>query len=129
MIDSVTAVSFDPLACQKKQNGPEKKQKKQQLISQMEGNFYCTYVIGETGKKTLISKIPISETEKENICLERSAFENIKNMISHNSKNSEKTTRSKGQVAMENSTSSNRQEMMEILTSAMGIPGRQDVKR
>lgn len=129
MIDSVTAVSFDPLTCPKKQNGPEKKNKKQQLLSQIEGKFYCTYVIGETGKKTLISKIPVPEMEKEKLCLEGSAFENIKNIISNNSKKGERTTENKEQGTKEANISSNNQEMMEILTSAMGIPSTYDVKK
>ena len=83
MIDSVKGISFEPLNCEKKQNESGKKAKKQQFISQVEGKFYCTYVIGENGKKILISKIPISDMEKENLSLQGSAFENIKNLIHH----------------------------------------------
>lgn len=86
MIDSVQGVSFAPLTSSKKQNKIEKKPKKQQFISQMEGKFYCTYVVGDAGKKILISKIPISEMEKENLSFQGSAFENIKNVIYHKNK-------------------------------------------
>lgn len=87
MIDSVKGVSFNPSTCKRYQDGSEKKLKKQQMISQVEGEFYCTYLVDETGKKILISKIPISQVEKEEICLNGSVFENIKNVICHNIKN------------------------------------------
>jgi len=129
MIDSIKAVSFDPLDCQKRKSEPERKNKKQQFISQMEGEFYCTYVINETGKKILISKIPIVETEKENVTLEGSAFEKIKNLICHNNKNSEETTKNKEQITTEASLHSTNQEMMEILNSSVGIPNQSESKK
>lgn len=133
MVDSVEGISFNPLTSHKKQDGPEKKHKKPQLISQREGKFYCTYVIGEDGKKRLISKIPIVETENDNISLAGSVFENIKNVVSHNIKNADGATGTKNQGSAQVSSHANTQEMIELLKVSVGIPssleGKQNLKK
>lgn len=88
MVDSVTKVFLSPATSQQYQKGSEEKQKEHQFIAQVEGEFYCTYLIDEMGNKRLISKVLMVQMEKEEICLDGSAFENIKNVISHNIKNS-----------------------------------------
>lgn len=122
MIDSVEGISFNSLTSQKKQDGLEKKHKKPQLVSQREGKFYCTYVIGDDGKRRLISKIPILETESDKISLTGSAFENIKNVVSHNIKKTDGATDKKNQETTGESLHDNTQEMMELLKNSVGIP-------
>lgn len=43
-----------------------KKKKKKQIISEKEGQYYCTYIVNEDGKKILMKKIPVYQVEKQN---------------------------------------------------------------
>lgn len=44
----------------------QKLQKKKHIMSQKEGNYYCTYMVDEEGGKILLNKLPVAESENQN---------------------------------------------------------------
>lgn len=46
-------------------NAEVQKKKTRQVVSEVEGKYYCTYMVDDEGKKTLISKVPVDESEKD----------------------------------------------------------------
>ncbi|WPC39421.1 hypothetical protein [Clostridium sp. JS66] len=42
------------------------KKKKRQIVSEQQGKYYCTYIVSEDGKKTLLRKIPIDKVKNQN---------------------------------------------------------------
>ena len=50
------------------------KNKKQQFLSQVEGSYYCTYLVSDNGTKVLLNKIPVSQMHKKGISAGDSPF-------------------------------------------------------
>jgi hypothetical protein len=50
------------------------KNKKQHFLSQVEGSYYCTYLVNEDGIKVLLNKIPVGQMYKKRISAGDSPF-------------------------------------------------------
>lgn len=48
------------------ENSEVEKKKQRQVMSEVEGKYYCTYMVDDKGNKTLISKVPVDESPKAN---------------------------------------------------------------
>lgn len=104
---------------QEEENEPGKVKKgKKQFVSQIEGKYYCTYLVDENGGKILLNKI--LATEAKNICSNDSlALEKLKNQAYFKNKNTDLNPQSHNL---------NVQGMLDILRSYAGLPNELECK-
>ncbi|EHN15110.1 hypothetical protein [Clostridium sporogenes] len=102
---------------QSKKKDTEESQKKKQVVSERQGNYYCTYMVDEEGKKVLINKIPVEEAEEQNGLLSSNKSDNKKSLIYNSAKNTNTDFGYKQQMNMEATYRKNQQEIMKNLGS------------
>lgn len=111
----------DTQESQNKDKETQKLQKKKQMISEKEGNYYCTYMVDDEGQKTLIKKVPITQEQKQN-SLQNSIESNETNFSDYNvKKNGSTTFEYKQQLHMEATHRKNLREVMDMLKGNIGI--------
>ncbi|CUH96633.1 hypothetical protein P22_2723 [Propionispora sp. 2/2-37] len=99
--------------------------RKRTVCSQVEGKFYCTYLIDSEGNEILINQVPVEQLSQ----LDASAtdFEKVKKETCLQSGNN--SLRLKQQTNLEAAHKFNVQSMMELLKSYAGIPNQIDCKQ
>lgn len=97
------------------------KQKKQ-FVLQVEGNYYCTYLVDSKGNKILINRVPISQIDAS-----ATNFEKAKQKAYLSGENNHLNL--KQQINSEAAHKVNVQSIMEILKSCVGIPNQIDCKQ
>ncbi|AVQ38083.1 hypothetical protein C7M56_05070 [Clostridium botulinum] len=97
---------------QSKEKDTEESQKKKQVVSERQGNYYCTYMVDEEGKKVLINKVPVEEAEEQNGLLNSNKSDNKKSLIYNSAKNTNTDFGYKQQMNMEATYRKNQQEIM-----------------
>ncbi|CQR70353.1 hypothetical protein SOV_38900 [Sporomusa ovata DSM 2662] len=95
----------------------ESSKQKRTICSQVEGNFYCTYLIDSEGNKILINQVPVEQLNQSDTLASASENNSLGQAINKQETNLERVQ--KGNV----------QDMMEILKSCVGIPNQIDCKR
>ena len=102
---------------QSKEKDTEESQKKKQVVSERQGNYYCTYMVDEEGKKVLINKVPVEEAEEQNGLLNSNKSDNKKSLIYNSAKNTNTDLGYKQQMNMEATYRKNQQEIMKNVGS------------
>lgn len=105
------------------------KQSKKQFISQMEGDYFCTYLIDSNGNKILLNRIPVSQNEKQDQSSSNSlAFEKLKSTAYLKTGNANTDLEREQQATVEAANKTNLQGIMEILKSYAGLPNELECK-
>lgn len=102
---------------QSKEKDTEESQKKKKVVSEIQGNYYCTYMVDEEGKKVLINKVPVEEAEEQNGLLSSNKSDNKKSLIYNSAKNTNTDLGYKQQMNMEATYRKNQQEIMKNVGS------------
>ncbi|WP_242850596.1 hypothetical protein [Clostridium lundense] len=105
-----------------KNKDAEKSQKKKQIASEKQGKYYCTYVVGEDGKKVLLNKIPIAQVKKQKVLGNPIESDKTKSCDYNVVKNDSTAFEYKQQMHMNANHRKNLQEVMNILKESVGIP-------
>jgi hypothetical protein len=130
MISPIQNFSSNSSVAEKERNEKkeEGKEQKKQFVSQVEGKFYCTYLIDSKGNKVLINRLPVSQLGQLDASASNlSDFEKIKQEVCLQRGNND--LRLKQQTNIEAAHKVNVQDMMEILKSCVGIPNQIDCGR
>lgn len=102
---------------QSKEKDTEESQKKKQVVSEIQGNYYCTYMVDEEGKKVLINKVLVEEAEEQNGLLSSNKSDNKKSLSYNSAKNTNTDFGYKQQMNMEATYRKNQQEIMKNVGS------------
>jgi len=102
---------------QSKEKDTEESQKKKQVVSERQGNYYCTYMVDEEGKKVLINKVPVEEAEEQNGLLNSNKSDGKKSCNYNSAKNTNTDFEYKQQMNMEATYRKNQQEIMKNVGS------------
>ncbi|MDF2984817.1 MAG: hypothetical protein K0R50_327 [Eubacterium sp.] len=97
------------------------KQKKKQILSVREGNYYCTYIVDEKGQKILLKRIPADQVkEQKGLGMERET-DDVRPCDYNAVKNARTAFECRQQMDMEISHKKNLKEIMNILEDYAGI--------
>lgn len=104
-----------------KDKDTEKLKKSKQIVSEREGDYYCTYIVDDKGGKTLISKIPASLVEKQKKLQKSMESDETKSCDYNELKNIPATFQCKQKMYMESNHKKDLQGMINILKQGLGI--------
>jgi len=90
---------------------------KRTVCSQVEGNFYCTYIVDSEGNKILINQVPVEQLSQSDT------------LATTSENNSLGQATNKQETNLKGTHRGNVQDMMEILKSCVGIPNQIDCKQ
>ena len=101
---------------------------KKHYYSEIQGAYYCTYLVDESGGRILISRIPVSQISN-NSSQDMMNFEKVLNSVVQNRQSRGTDLEENQQAVCEASQKINRLEMMQLLQNAVGVPGRLQASR
>lgn len=97
------------------------KQKKKQILSVREGNYYCTYIVDGKGQMILLKRIPADKVKKQNGLEMERETDNVRPCDYNAVKNARTAFECRQQMDMEISHKKNLKEVMTILENYAGI--------
>ncbi|WMJ89482.1 hypothetical protein [Anaerocolumna sp. MB42-C2] len=101
-----------------------KEKQKQQIITERDGNYYCTYIVGKDGKKILLKKIPVPQMKEQEDSAKPIESDKAKTYDYNDLNNARTTFVCKQQMQMESANKKNLREAMDILNEYAGIPAK-----
>jgi hypothetical protein len=100
----------------------EGKQKKKQIVTEREGNYYCTYIVDGNGNKVLLQQIPADQVEEKKTPGTRKESSETAPCDYKSVKSARTAFECKQQMNLEKSHKQNLKEIMNILEEYAGIP-------
>lgn len=102
-------------------SGEKEEKKKVRMVSQIEGEFYCTYSVDEKGKMTLISKIRLTTKQSKDSLADDCAKKPKKPEDCYRPATAYSEFQKKQVAELEAATRKNTVEVISFLESGMGI--------
>lgn len=94
---------------------------KKHFYTEIQGKYYCTYLVDEAGSRSLISRVPASQALSDD-SLGNADFKKALSSIIENKASGENNSENERNAYTEASHKVNREEMLQLLQSATGIP-------